>query len=155
MHPHHPLPKIPGTPRRSKTKTNAQSTHMETKENVVTGAASPGNTAQPVPGGATRQAHVAGEKDKAPRFDLVTNNDVGFRRLAETYGEGAVKYGDHNWKKGLSESNLINHGLAHLQQYLSGDRSEDHIAHLIWNFYTLMWMQEHRPDLMDLSAQIK
>lgn len=171
MHPYHQLPKIPGAPRRSKTKTNARSTNMET--NIITGIADGpshiidaatraesigpnATTCQPIAGGATRQSHVAGQGGPVePRFDLLMNNSVGLRRLAETFGEGAVKYGEKNWQKGLSESNLINHALAHLHQYLAGDRKEDHIAHLTWNFYTLMWMQEKRPDLMDITLPQK
>lgn len=131
---------------------------MET--NIITGVAdgpsqiidaSKSTTCQPVVGGATRQNHVAGQGQIPPRYDLITNNEVGFRRLAETFGEGAVKYGDHNWKKGLTESNLINHALAHLSLHVKGDTSEDHLSHACWNLYTLMWMQEKRPELMDIQ----
>lgn len=76
------------------------------------------------------------------RFDLVLSNDVGFRRLAETFGEGFLKYGADNWKKGFTESNLLCHALEHIRLYLSGDRGEDHVTHAMWNLYTLTWMQE-------------
>lgn len=86
------------------------------------------------------------------RFDLVLSNDVGFRRLAETFGEGFLKYGADNWKNGFEESILINHCLQHLTQHLAGDTTEDHLTHALWNLYTLLWMQEKRPDLMDLTG---
>lgn len=105
-------------------------------------------------GGATRCVGVAGDKpgEFPARFDLVLNNPIGLRRLAQTYGEGAIKYGPDNWKKGFPESNLINHAMAHLTKHIEGDRTEDHIAHAVWNLYTLMHFQVTRPDLMDLSG---
>lgn len=85
------------------------------------------------------------------RPDLVMRNDVGFRRLAETYGEGFLKYGADNWMKGFPESVLVTHALEHISKHLAGDKSEDHIAHAIWNLYTLAWVQEKKPELMDLT----
>lgn len=93
-----------------------------------------------------------GPKGFPLRYDLVLSNSVGFRRLAETYGEGFLKYGANNWKNGFDESVLLNHALEHLRLYLSGDRSEDHTAHAIWNLYTLTWMQENKPELLDVTG---
>ncbi len=82
------------------------------------------------------------------RFDLISH--IGLRRLAETYGEGAIKYDENNWLKGIPVSNLMNHVLNHITKYLSGDTSEDHLAHASWNLFTAMHMEETKPDLMDL-----
>lgn len=79
--------------------------------------------------GAVRSADVAG--DGSPRFELVC--PTALRRLALTMAEGAAKYGEHNWTKGIPNSNSINHAMAHLQEYLSGDRSEDHLGHALAN----------------------
>lgn len=82
------------------------------------------------------------------RFDLISH--IGERRLAETYGEGAEKYGVHNWLKGMPMSVLINHAKDHINHYLSGDTSEDHLAHAAWNLFAAMHMEETRPDMCDL-----
>ncbi len=84
------------------------------------------------------------------RFDLIT--PIGLRRLAATYQEGAVKYGAHNWQKGIPASDLTNHALKHVNSWLSGDTSEDHLAHAVWNLMTLIHFQETRPELMDIPA---
>lgn len=65
------------------------------------------------------------------RYDLIS--PIGLRRLAETCHEGAVKYSDYNWEKGMPVADLVNHAIAHLYAYLSGDRTEDHLAHAGWN----------------------
>lgn len=82
------------------------------------------------------------------RFDLIT--PIGLRRLAETYHEGALKYGENNWQKGFKVSGLLNHTLNHIFLFLNGDESEDHLAHAAWNLFTSIHFQETRPDMMDV-----
>lgn len=82
------------------------------------------------------------------RFDLIS--PIGLRRLAETYAEGSKKYGDRNWLKGFKQTELLNHALRHVNMYNSGDRSEDHLAHAVWNLLTMMHFEETRPDMCDL-----
>lgn len=97
--------------------------------------------------GAIRSNEEAGS-DKPCRYDLISH--IGYRRLAETYAEGAAKYNDNNWRKGIPCSNLINHAIAHLNAYLAGDNSEDHLAHAAWNLFAIMENEELRPKMNDL-----
>lgn len=96
--------------------------------------------------GAVRSADA-----EATRYDLVSH--VGMRRLAETCAEGAAKYGDRNWEKGMPVTVMLNHGLRHIFMYLAGDASEDHLAHAAWNLFGAMHMEELRPDLMDIPTR--
>lgn len=57
---------------------------------------------------------------------------------AQAMHEGASKYGEGNWLKGIPESNLLNHALHHLFKFVAGDTSEDHRSHLVWNVFTLI-----------------
>lgn len=92
-------------------------------------------------------------KDAAKtRYDLIS--PIGMRRLAETYAEGAAKYGDHNWEMGFPISDILNHGLRHVFLYLSGDRTEDHLSHAAWNLFAAMHSEESWPELnKDLRAE--
>lgn len=92
--------------------------------------------------GATRSNHVAGAKTgQFPlRYDLIS--PIGLRRLAETYGEGFAKYQAGNWLRGIPNWDLMNHALAHCNDYMAGDRSEDHLAHAVWNLFTLIHFEE-------------
>jgi hypothetical protein len=105
--------------------------------------------------GAIRGATVAGEgKNKfPPRYDLL--NPIMLRRLAETFGEGAGKYGDANWLKGMDEKTLLNHCLAHIVMWMQGDRSEDHLAHAMWNLGAIMHFEETRPELLNLQTAVQ
>jgi len=85
------------------------------------------------------------------RYDLIS--PVGMARLATTCDEGAKKYGEHNWEKGIPVSNLVNHVIGHLYRYLAGDTSEDHLAHAAWGCFAAMHMEETRPDMMDVPTR--
>jgi len=95
------------------------------------------------PSGAVRSSDADNE-----RYDLIT--PIGLRRLAMTYAEGAKKYGEYNWLKGIPASDLLNHALRHLNLFMLGDRSEDHLAHAAWNIFALMHFEETRPDLFEM-----
>ena len=57
---------------------------------------------------------------------------------AQAMHEGAGKYGENNWRKGIPAPNLLNHALHHLFKLVSGDQSENHRSHLVWNVLTLI-----------------
>lgn len=83
------------------------------------------------------------------RYDLIS--PVGLRRLAARYAMGAAKYGDHNYLKGIPASNVINHLMAHLENYRAGRRDDDNPAGIAWAAFTLMHFEETRPHLMDVD----
>lgn len=74
------------------------------------------------------------------RYDLIS--PIGLRQLAETYAEGAKKYGDYNWKKGLPIGDTLNHLIRHIELWRSGDRSEPHLAHAAFGLFTLIHFEE-------------
>ncbi len=96
--------------------------------------------------GAVRSTDADGE-----RWDLIT--PIGLRRLAETCAEGARKYGEHNWQKGIPASVMLNHAIRHIYLYLAGDNSEDHLAHAAWNILGVCHFEEALPEMMDILAR--
>lgn len=68
---------------------------------------------------------------EAVRYDLIS--PIALEALAETYAEGAIKYSAFNCEKGMPVNDLLNHGLRHIFKFLSGDRSEPHLPHAMWN----------------------
>lgn len=88
------------------------------------------------------------------RYDLI--DATAMRRLAITCNEGAVKYGEDNWLKGFPVNDILNHALAHIFSYLDGDRSEDHLAHAMWNLQAAIKSEESWPQLnIRLNARIR
>lgn len=98
------------------------------------------------PTGAKRSGDAESE-----RYDLIS--PIGLRRLAETYAEGAAKYGDRNWENGFPASVILNHALRHMNLWLDGNRQDDHLAHAAWNLFALMHFEELRPELIDVPTR--
>jgi len=61
--------------------------------------------------------------------------------------EGAEKYGERNWEKGMPVKFLLNHALAHIYEFLAGDRSEDHLGHAAANLLMACHSQESWPEI--------
>ena len=88
---------------------------------------------------------VRSDTVEAFRYDLVS--PIGLREVARTCAEGAAKYGDWNWEKGMPVHDLLNHAIAHLYQFLSGDRNEPHLGHAAWNVLAAIHSHELWPHL--------
>jgi tRNA(Leu) C34 or U34 (ribose-2'-O)-methylase TrmL len=96
---------------------------------------------------------VRDTQDGKARFDLIRPKGVPYdaqfmTRVAMHMTNGAKKYGFRNWEKADSTEELERfEGSAerHLQQYLSGDREEDHAAAVVFNLIaaeTTRWKLE-------------
>lgn len=91
------------------------------------------------------------------RYDLIS--PIALKALAIHYENGARKYSDRNWEKGLPLSRHLNSALRHLQDYLAGDRSEDHLSACVFNVFAIthqleLISQGKRPaELNDLPNQ--
>jgi hypothetical protein len=79
------------------------------------------------------------------RYDLVS--PIGLREVARACAEGAEKYGDWNWERGMPVHDLLNHAIAHIYGFLSGDRSEPHLGHAAWNLLAAIHSHELWPHL--------
>jgi hypothetical protein len=79
------------------------------------------------------------------RYDLIS--PIGLRRLAETYAEGAQKFGAFNWENGMPVTDLLNHAIAHIYKFLGGNRDEDHLSHAAWNLLGAIHSMEKWPHL--------
>lgn len=74
------------------------------------------------------------------RYDLVS--PFAMRRLAKHYENGALKYADHNWEKGIPFSRYIDSAKRHIDKYIMGMTDEDHLAAATWNLFAIMHHQE-------------
>jgi len=74
---------------------------------------------------------VRSKDAEATRYDLIS--PIALEAWAKTCAEGAAKYGDFNWERGMPAHDLLNHAIRHIYKFLDGDRSEEHLAHALWN----------------------
>jgi len=79
------------------------------------------------------------------RYDLIS--PIGLRAVAEACAEGAEKYGDFNWERGMPAGDLLNHAIRHIYMFLGGDRNEDHLGHAAWGLMAAIHSLEVWPEL--------
>lgn len=100
------------------------------------------------------QTSTGALRERAPgkgRYDLIT--PIGLRRLAKHYENGAKKYGERNWEKGMPIEWFLDSAIRHLYSYLSGDRSEDHLAAAAWNALGAAHMEEVSTEEVQAEAR--
>jgi hypothetical protein len=73
--------------------------------------------------------------------------------LAKHFEEGAKKYGERNWEKGLPVHCYIDSAVRHYLKWLRGDKDEPHDRAFVWNLVCCIWTMIHRPDLDDLPKK--
>lgn len=69
---------------------------------------------------------------------------------SKQYEEGAKKYSDRNWEKGMPLHCFIDSAVRHYLKYKRGDKDEPHDRAFIWNLLGAMWTHENKPELRDL-----
>lgn len=67
--------------------------------------------------------------------------------LAIHFEDGAVKYGDNNWRKGVPANVYIDSGIRHYLKWMRGDDDEPHDRAVLWNLICCIWTCEHLPEL--------
>lgn len=59
------------------------------------------------------------------------------------FEEGAKKYGENNWQKGIPTNCYINSAVRHYLKYLRGDDDERHDRAFVWNIMCCIWSCEN------------
>lgn len=74
--------------------------------------------------------------------------------VSKHYEEGAKKYAERNWEKGISCHCYVDSGVRHLLKWLDGWDDEPHDRAFIWNMLGLLWTVKHKPEYNDLLYTI-
>ena len=64
--------------------------------------------------------------------------------VSKHFEEGAKKYGEYNWQKGIPESSYIDSAVRHYLKWLRGDKDERHDRAFVWNILCLIWTHKHK-----------
>lgn len=80
------------------------------------------------------------------KWDMLT----ALLEVAKQYEDGARKYADRNWEKGMPVHCFIDSGIRHYLKFLRGDKDEPHDRAFIWNMLGAIWMHQNHPELIDL-----
>ena len=73
--------------------------------------------------------------------------------VAIHFEEGAKKYGDNNWRKGIPVRCYIDSGIRHYIKWLRGDQDEPHDRAFCWNIICAIWTCKNLPELNDYRKE--
>lgn len=69
------------------------------------------------------------------------------------YKQGAEKYGERNWEKGIPLHSYIDSGIRHFLKYIDGQIDEPHDRAFVWNMLGAIWTVENKPEMIDISFE--
>ena len=75
--------------------------------------------------------------------------------VSKHFEEGAKKYGEYNWQKGIPTHCYIDSAVRHYLKYLRGDTDEPHDRAFVWNILCCIWTCIHKPELNDYCVDEK
>ena len=84
---------------------------------------------------------------------LNKDNSTAFLEVSKHFEEGAKKYGDYNWQKGIPTHCYIDSAVRHYLKYLRGDTDEPHDRAFVWNILCCIWTCIHKPELNDYAKK--
>jgi len=70
--------------------------------------------------------------------------------VSKHYEEGAKKYEERNWEKGIPAHCYVDSGVRHLLKYIGKWDDEPHDRAFLWNMFCLLWTLKNKPELNDL-----
>ena len=64
--------------------------------------------------------------------------------VSKHFEEGAKKYGENNWQKGIPVNCYIDSAVRHYLKWLRGDNDEPHDRAFVWNIMCCIWEVDYR-----------
>lgn len=73
--------------------------------------------------------------------------------VAKHFEEGAKKYGDNNWRKGIPAHVYIDSAVRHYLKFLAHWDDEPHDRAVAWNLMCCIWTCDNKPELNDYAPK--
>lgn len=75
--------------------------------------------------------------------------------VSKHFEEGAKKYGENNWQKGIPAYCYIDSAVRHYLKFCAGWEDEPHDRAFVWNLMCCIWTCKHKPELNTYAADEK
>lgn len=85
--------------------------------------------------------------------DMYSLPPAAMLRLSRQYEQGAAKYSQKNYMKGIPVSRFMDSALRHIFKYLDGMDDEDHLSAAAFNILGAMQMENRNPDMQDIEER--
>lgn len=73
--------------------------------------------------------------------------------VSKHFEDGAKKYGERNWQKGIPAHCYIDSAVRHYLKFCRGDTDERHDRAFAWNILCCIWTCDYMPELNDYSKE--
>ena len=87
--------------------------------------------------------------------DIFEDDATMFLEVSKHFEEGAKKYGENNWQKGIPTHCYIDSAIRHYLKYLRGDTDERHDRAFCWNLLCCAWTCIYKPEIDDYRKEEK
>lgn len=77
-----------------------------------------------------------------------------YLEVSKHFEEGAKKYGENNWQKGIPTHCYVDSAVRHYLKHLRGDTDEPHDRAFVWNILCCIWTCIHKPELNDYGKEV-
>lgn len=131
--------------------------NSETTDDVLAriyGYTSSGNSDHLYHALANVSSHWDDNKTKESYKQILTQQKCSMLlEVSKHFEEGAKKYGEYNWQKGIPTHCYIDSAVRHYLKYLRGDTDEPHDRAFVWNILCCIWTCIHKPELNDYAPK--
>ena len=69
------------------------------------------------------------------------------------FEEGAKKYGDNNWRRGIPTHCYVDSAVRHYLKWIRDDNDEHHDRAFAWNILCCIWTCKNMPELNDYKKE--
>lgn len=77
---------------------------------------------------------------------MFPNRETMFLEVAKHFEEGAKKYGENNWQKGIPVWCYVDSAVRHYLKWKRGDKDEPHDRAFVWNIMCCIWTVENEKE---------
>lgn len=91
-------------------------------------------------------------KECPSRLNFTSDSNM-FLEVSKHFEEGAKKYGEYNWQKGIPTHCYIDSAVRHYLKFLRGDTDERHNRAFVWNILCCIWTCQYKPELNDYARK--
>ena len=85
--------------------------------------------------------------------DPFMNMSTKFLEVSKHFEEGAKKYGEYNWQKGIPAHCYIDSAARHYLKWLRDDEDEPHDRAFMWNILCCIWTCIYKPEFNDYAKR--
>ena len=91
--------------------------------------------------------HMSNERIKDALEEFVIrryeNWETAILEVSIHFRDGAKKYGEYNWQKGIPLWSYKDSAIRHYLKWLRGDKDEPHDRAFVWNCLCYLWTEKH------------